>query len=118
MKKLFLLSLWLVLARLASAQVYAGGTLLDNAKAEHYLLASPSVNKKKEIGFTIECAGLVGKVELTNAAGEPLLFNSLAAAFDFFFRQDWAFCTALTDTNGFSDGPVGTTTTYLFQRRK
>ena len=117
MKKLILLLLGVLFVQLAIAQMYVDGVLIDNDKAEHYLLAE-ATEKKKQIGFMIQCAGFKGTQKLTDAQGEPLLFDTLAAGFNFFYQQGWEFSSVISDVNGVSDGPVRTYSTFLFQRRK
>ncbi len=117
MKKLLVFLVWLLLAQMACAQIYVGGILVDSSKAEKYLLARPQ-EKKKQVSFSIQCAGCKEDMKLTTAQGEPLIFDSLAAGLDFFYRQGWEVCTAVANASGFSDGPVDTKTTYLLQRRK
>jgi len=115
MKKLLFLPVLLFFQSL-TAQVYAGGVLLDNTKAERYIQVNP-VEKKKQFTFTIECAGFQKAELLTSAQGEPLIFGSLMAGFDFFSRQGWEFISTLSNVSGMSDSPVTTDFAYLFQRQ-
>lgn len=116
MKKPLFLFAFLLVSQLGFSQIYADSTLLDARQAGQYLLVVPNY-KKKQFSFSVQYAATKKTAKLTNASGEVLIFDTMLAGFDFFYQQGWEFSTAITDTFGFN-GVVGSSTNYLFQRRK
>ena len=116
MKKLLFLFTFLLVSQFAFSQIHADGAVLDAAKAGQYLLVKSNY-KKKQFSFSLEYAAVKEEAKLTDAKGEPLVFDSVVAGFDFLYQNGWEFCTAITDVSGLN-GVVSTSASYLFQRRK